>query len=47
MSEAVKEIRFIYYLLTEMGIPGLLPIVVKCDDVGAIFAAENQVLGTN
>jgi hypothetical protein len=27
MLEAVKEIRFIYYLLTEIGIPVKIPIV--------------------
>jgi hypothetical protein len=45
MSETVKEIRFIFYLLTEMGIPVKLPIVVRCDNVGTVFMAENSSSG--
>jgi hypothetical protein len=44
MSEAVKEIRFIYFLLKGMGVDVKLPIVVS-DNVGAIFMAENSSLG--
>jgi hypothetical protein len=40
MSEAVKEIRFIYYLLSGMGVEVKLPIFVRSDNVGAIFMAE-------
>jgi hypothetical protein len=45
MSEAVKEIRFIYYLLRSMFIKVKLPIIVRCDNVGAIFMAENLCSG--
>jgi hypothetical protein len=45
MSEAVKEIRFIYYLLSGMGIDVKIPIIVRSDDVGAIFMAENSSSG--
>ena len=45
ISEAVKEIRFIYYLLESIGINIELPIVVRCDNVGAIFMAENSSSG--
>jgi hypothetical protein len=45
MSEAVKEIRFIYFLLKEMGVDVKLPIIVRCDNVGAIFMAENSSSG--
>jgi hypothetical protein len=45
ISEAVKEIRFIYYLLESIGINVMLPIVVRCDNVGAIFMAENSSSG--
>jgi hypothetical protein len=45
MLEAVKEIRFIYFLLKGMGVDVKLPIVVKCDNVGAIFMAENSSSG--
>jgi hypothetical protein len=41
MSEAVKEIRFIYYLLQDIGIEVNLPILVKADNVGAIIMAQN------
>jgi hypothetical protein len=39
ISEVVKEIKFIYYLLREIGIGVNLPIIVKTDDVGAMFMA--------
>ena len=45
MSEAVKEIRFIYYLLSGMGVQIKIPIVVRCDNIGAIFMAENSSSG--
>jgi hypothetical protein len=34
ISEAVKAIKFIYYLLKEIGIEVNLPITVKTDNVG-------------
>jgi hypothetical protein len=45
MSEAVKEICFIYFLLKGMGVDVKLPIVVRCDNVGVIFMAENSSSG--
>jgi hypothetical protein len=45
MLEAVKEICFIYFLLKGMGVDVKLPIVVRCDNVGAIFMAENSSSG--
>jgi hypothetical protein len=45
MLEAVKDIRFIYFLLKGMGVDVKLPIVVRCDNVGAIFMAENSSSG--
>jgi hypothetical protein len=39
ISEAVKEIRFIHYLLNNMGVKVEIPITVRCDNVGAIFMA--------
>jgi hypothetical protein len=41
MSEAVKEIRFIYYLLRDIGLKVDLSILVKTDNVGAMFMAQN------
>jgi hypothetical protein len=45
MSEAVKEIRFIFYLLRSMFIEVKLLIIERCDNVGAIFMAENLSSG--
>jgi hypothetical protein len=45
MSEAVKEIRFVYYLLQSLGISVKLPIIVRIDSIGAIFMAENASSG--
>ena len=41
LSEAAKEIKFVYYILESLGIAVKLPIVVRVDKVGAIFMAEN------
>jgi hypothetical protein len=45
MSEAVKEIKFIYYLLNDIDIEVKLPIIVKTDNVGAMFMAQNSSSG--
>jgi hypothetical protein len=45
ISEAVKEIKFIYYLLKEIGNEVNLPIMVKTDSVGAMFMAQNALSG--
>jgi hypothetical protein len=45
MSEAVKEIRFIYFILKDIGIELELPIVVKTDSVGALFMSQNSSTG--
>jgi hypothetical protein len=42
MSEAVNEVKFIYYLLRDIGIEVELPIIVKTDNVGAMFMAQNN-----
>jgi hypothetical protein len=43
--EAVKEVKFIYYLLHDIGIEVKLPIIVKADNVGAMFMAQNSSSG--
>ena len=43
--DAVKEIIFIFYLLTSMLIEVKLPIIVRCNIVSAIFMAENSSSG--
>jgi hypothetical protein len=40
-SEAVKEVKFIYQVITTMKIKVKLPIEVFVDNIGAIFMAEN------
>jgi len=41
LSEAAKEIKFIVQVLLSIGIPVKLPVIVRIDNVGAIFLAEN------
>jgi hypothetical protein len=43
ISEAIKELKFIYYLLSDLHIKVNLPIVVKMDNIGAIFMSENAL----
>ena len=45
LSEAAKEIAFVYQLLMTMGIETQLPIVCRVDNMGAIFMAENVNTG--
>jgi hypothetical protein len=45
ISKAVKELKFIYYLLSDIHIKVNLPIVVKTDNIGAIFMSENASTG--
>jgi hypothetical protein len=45
MSEAVKEVKFIYYLLLDIGIEVELLIIVKTDNVGTMFMAQNSSSG--
>ena len=41
LSEAVKEIKFIVQVLESIGVKVKFPIIVRIDNVGAIFMAEN------
>ena len=41
LSEAAKEIKFIYQLLQSIGVVIKLPITVKVDNIGAIFMSKN------
>jgi hypothetical protein len=45
MSEAVKEVKFIYYLLLDINIEAELLIIAKTDNVGAMFMAQNSSSG--
>ena len=46
ISEAVKEIRFVYQVLESMEIEINLPIIVRVDNVGAIYMTENTTTST-
>ena len=41
LLEAAKEVKFVYQLVTSMGIKVKLPIIIKVDNLGAIFMANN------
>ncbi len=41
LSETAKEIKFAHQVLTAMGISVKTPIVVRVDNVGAIFMSES------
>jgi hypothetical protein len=43
--EAVKEIKFVFYLLNDIHVEVKLPIIVKIDNVGTIFTSENASTG--
>jgi hypothetical protein len=43
--EAVKELKFIYYLLSDLHIKVNLPIVVKTDNIEEICMSENASTG--
>ena len=45
LSEAAKEIKFVAQLLMNVGINVDLPIIVRIDNVGAIFMSENVTTG--
>jgi hypothetical protein len=45
ISEAVKEVKFIYYLFCDFHIKVILPVIIKTDNIGAIFMAENSLTG--
>jgi hypothetical protein len=44
MSETAKEIKFVYQVLQSMGIEVRLPIIIRVDNIGAIFMAENMAV---
>jgi hypothetical protein len=45
ISVAVKEIKFLYFLLRDFGIEMTLPVVVKTDNIGALFMSQNSSTG--
>jgi hypothetical protein len=45
ISEAMREIGFIHYLFNDMGVKVEIPIMLRCDNVGATFMAGNSSSG--
>jgi hypothetical protein len=41
LSEAAKEVKFVFQVLRSMGVKVNLPIIVHVDNVGAIFIGRN------
>jgi hypothetical protein len=41
LSDAAKEIKFVFQILRSMGISVKLPVIVGVDNIGAIFMTEN------
>jgi len=41
LSEATKEIKFIVQVLLSIGIDVAWPVIVRMDNIGAIFMVEN------
>ncbi len=41
LSKATREIKFIVQVLISMGIPVKLPVIVRVDDVRAMFMSKN------
>jgi hypothetical protein len=46
LSEGVKDVKFGFQILLSMGIPVKLPVIVRVDNVGAIFMVENLPTST-
>jgi hypothetical protein len=44
ISKVVEEIRFCFYYFSDMGVKFEIPIMVTCDNVGAIFMVVNSTL---
>ena len=45
ISEAVKEIKFMYFLLQDIEFDVELPIVVKTNNIGTLFMSQNASTG--
>jgi hypothetical protein len=45
ISKAVKEVTFVYYVLCALQIKVNLPIVVRTENIEAIFMSENALTG--
>ena len=41
LSEAAKEVKFVYQVLVSLGFKVKLPIIVRVDNLGAIFMSDN------
>ena len=41
LSEAAKEVKFVYQLMMSISLKVRLPIVIRVDNIGAIFMSRN------
>jgi hypothetical protein len=46
LSEGAKDVKFVVQILLSVGIPVKLPVIVRLDNVGTIFMAENVTTST-
>jgi hypothetical protein len=46
LTEAAKEVKFVVQTLITMGVKVLLPVIVRVDNIGAIWMAENASAGS-
>ena len=42
LSEAAQEVKFVYQVLKSMGVKVTLPIIIRVDNIGAIFLLEQM-----
>ena len=46
LTEAAKEVKFVVQILITMGVNVVLPVIVRVDNIGAIWMAENASAGS-
>ena len=46
LTEAAKEVKFVVQILMTMGVNVILPVIVRVDNIGAIWMAENASAGS-
>ena len=41
LSEAAKEVKFVYQVMKSLGLKAKMPIIIRVDNIGAIFMSNN------
>ena len=44
LSEAAKEVKFVYQVMKSLGLKTKMPIIIRVDNIGAIFMSNNVVV---